>query len=1200
MNIIIKIITVLGDIRMSKITLIATLKNNNKTYGYRFLNFESLDKYETVDIGTERVIATIRNKGNGCIQGIELDNGKLKGSNGSLDRYGVVDNGVIKSSPVVILSRIIGADRETLGYDICGTNGKVLRYRTEDVMKYIYKYGVANGKVVSNGDSTFISSINGNYSETEISRSNDNSRKHIENTRDKVEESRQKQAESKEVLNTNIDDSEYKISYSEIGNKRLMVTGIEPSNYSGEVIIPKSYGGKVVSAIGYGAFKRRHISGIKISENITDIGQDAFYSCRYLKQADLSRGKHKFIAANSFASCVNLERISIGNDVEKIHESAFKDTRKLKAIRLGGKVETIAKSAFFLSGISEVLHTESLKRINDSAFEACFNLKEFDFTGVNIIGTCAFMNTKLEYAIINKSVSKIGRYAFYNCKSLANVNIEEGVIEIGEHAFDSGYTETKIKELGLPRTLQVIGNSALGNVETAYVYHGTVAENYCIGNNTNIKYIDKLDNNNSSVARQKSSMLGISIPETILEALDTEVIDIRLDIDESKLVHIKLNNYVKDKFQIGNLHEIEHDEKRAKAEEWRFRVILNYLTNTHNLYTEPFERLTARCMDLLYVDNLYIHKSKDAAIIKSTYIKKDNLEHAEFIIAVYHDELVFICEYDNTTDIVNTEINKLSIVPLKLFHVGDTIGNDGVVAGEKVKVVNDVKLGNKLEEVFMESSVVIRASNHETYNILYGNNQIVKIADMRTYDKDGRVRRGTPNYLNIMEIIPIDTLYSRMRENKKRTANKKLFSELMSMSDLEVESEKIKINTVFPESISEIYVIAKELKAGITGKNIDKESISPEIMSIELFRKVANTYWMIEKDIQWLKSAGRSSLNIMATYNIEGYVVEEYLSNQVVKFYNPYMSGGKGVFIFVLKYKGMITGVYASRLRLSNIVNNLYDIVDYDTKKVKDIMTDAKKIDILDADMFFKFYDVVQKDAGWALYGSFSCDFAISVYKPTGTMYFVVYDIHVTKKEDGVIKRQLKCMPIFKIGDIDRALEVAGTTNVAGKARKISDELTEFVNELKFPYTRGRLYDQYIKARELTIVGESRTSEYEGLINDRLALMIGTKSEKPMVYGSAYKNSTIEYDDSEGTHEDKEFTLQYEVESEDITDEEYSIDTDGYSIEEEYYEESEDESEYSVIDMIKNMSKEELSILGLTEEQRDDMINKVKRGELKA
>lgn len=1189
---------------MSKITLIAILKDNNKTYGYRFLNLESIDKNEVVDIPTDRVIATIKNKGNGCIHGIELDNGQLKGSNGSLDRYGVVDGGVIKSSPVVILNKIVGPDKETLGYDMCGANGKVFRYREADVMKYVYKYGIANGKVVSNSESTFISSINGSYDEVEISRSNTVNKTStktmtVRNTDNNAEKGQKYAASS----NESVSESEYELKYSEIGGNKLQVTGIEPESYSGEVIIPRHYGGKVVSAIAYMAFKSTSISGVKISENITDIGQESFYNCRQLKYADLSRGKHRFIAAKSFCSCIKLEKVDIGEEVERIHESAFELTYKLNKIKLGRKVDTIAKSAFYGSGISEVIHTENLKRINDSAFEECNHLKEFDFTGINTIGTKAFKDTALEYAIIDKSVSKIGRYAFYNCK-LENVNIEEGVTEIGEYAFnvDRMTKETHmIKEIGLPKSLRVIGNFALKSVALAYVYHGTIAENYCIGNNIDIKYMDKLDNNNSSVARQKASMLGISIPETILEALDTEVIDIRLDIDESKLVHIKLNDYVKDKFHIDNLHEIEHDEKRAKAEEWGFRVILNYLTNTHNLYTEPFERLTARCMDLLYIHTSYIHISKDAAIIKCSYIKKDNLDQAEFIIAVYHDEIVFICEYDNTTDILRTTMRKLNRVPLDLFHVGDTVGYDGVIAGEKIRKVKERELGKLLESVFMVESVVVRTSNHETYSLMYGTNKAVKIADMRTYDKDGKVRRGTPNYLNIMEIITLEELYSRMKENKKRTANKKLFSELMGMSDMEVESRKIRINTVFPESISEIYVIAKQLKDHLANKNIDKEKISPEMMSIELFRKIANTYWMVEKDLQWLASTGKSSLNIMGTYNIGGYIVEEYLSNQVVKFYNPYMSGGKGVFIFVLKYKGMTTGVYASRLRLSKIVKNLYNIVDYDENNVKEIMTNPKVIDNIDANMFFKFYDVLQKESGWVFskaYGTI-CDFAISIYKPTGIMYFVVYDVAITKKADGILKRELKCMPIFKIGDIDRALEVAGTTNVAGKARKISDELTEFVNELKFPYTRESLYDKYIKARELTIVGESRTSEYEGLINDRLALMIGTKSEKPIVYGSAYKNSKIEYDNSEDMHEDKEFTLQYEVESEDIADEEYSIDTAGYSIEEEYYEESEDESEYSVIDMIKNMSKEELSMLGLTEEQRDDMINKVKIGELK-
>lgn len=142
--------------------VIAVIKQRDTTVGYRVtMGFPN----ETVDLTPQQIKDTWDDieKSDGAWMNIELDNGEIKGSNGSLDRYPQIVGGrLVGKSSITILAKI-----EDLGFVVCDLNGNIKKLRTADVVKYGEANGISNGKIIHNADgSATVSSIKGNYIET--------------------------------------------------------------------------------------------------------------------------------------------------------------------------------------------------------------------------------------------------------------------------------------------------------------------------------------------------------------------------------------------------------------------------------------------------------------------------------------------------------------------------------------------------------------------------------------------------------------------------------------------------------------------------------------------------------------------------------------------------------------------------------------------------------------------------------------------------------------------------------------------------------------------------------------------------------------------------------------------------------------------------------------------------------------------------
>lgn len=212
-----------------KITLIAIHQDNNKNIiAFRLLDEDTKD---IRDIPYEAVKNVIQNN-QLTVNGIELNNGKLKGSNGSFDRYPVIVNG----KPVCNIKRIIIlATIDDIGYRVSNVDGKITEASVQGLLrKRDQGMDVANGKIVAKGDSTFFSAINGTYPNIPVEQS-PTGKKWLESRANKEVEQHKPVEQQKLVENAKTVEQKkpaIKVNYNRENDPRIpkVLTGIPRSD----------------------------------------------------------------------------------------------------------------------------------------------------------------------------------------------------------------------------------------------------------------------------------------------------------------------------------------------------------------------------------------------------------------------------------------------------------------------------------------------------------------------------------------------------------------------------------------------------------------------------------------------------------------------------------------------------------------------------------------------------------------------------------------------------------------------------------------------------------------------------------------------------------------------------------------------------------------------------------------------------------
>ncbi|MBR4115865.1 MAG: leucine-rich repeat domain-containing protein [Bacteroidales bacterium] len=237
-----------------------------------------------------------------------------------------------------------------------------------------------------------------------------------------------------------------------------------------------------VTSISWGFVSDCNITSITIPNSVIDIEGDLLYGCVTLKEYigpaeafnfesyedlydvtedDIPREIERIAITKGSLNRFGFDYINImyrslqeidlsESETSEIPDEAFNNCYKLKKVTLPSQLESIGYKSFAgctaLEGISI---PASVTKIDNSAFEDCRSMSKIVFDGSELKASTSNLET-------------IGKWAFYNCHNLQNIEIPEGVTSIGDAAF---YGCTYLQDLQLPSTLKSLGDNTFALCE---------------------------------------------------------------------------------------------------------------------------------------------------------------------------------------------------------------------------------------------------------------------------------------------------------------------------------------------------------------------------------------------------------------------------------------------------------------------------------------------------------------------------------------------------------------------------------------------------------------------------------------------------------------------------------------------------------------------------------------------------------------
>lgn len=235
------------------------------------------------------------------------------------------------------------------------------------------------------------------------------------------------------------------ISYklNSTNHKATIIQGQKP--YVGDIVIPDSV---IYNNIAYAvdgiddrAFEDYSaMTSIELPDGIITIPDYAFSGCTALKRIKTSA---ETIGNQAFNNCISLKSFDF-TSVTNIEAMAFNGSG-LVEVNLNDVV--IKDHVFAGSSALKIVNIQNITTISEGTFEYCTGLESVILSGVNEIGTKAFVNcSSLTEITIPSSVTKIGISAFRYCTALSFVDLKPIGSNIEVCAFDTTCAlGTKIK-----------------------------------------------------------------------------------------------------------------------------------------------------------------------------------------------------------------------------------------------------------------------------------------------------------------------------------------------------------------------------------------------------------------------------------------------------------------------------------------------------------------------------------------------------------------------------------------------------------------------------------------------------------------------------------------------------------------------------------------------------------------------------------
>ena len=229
--------------------------------------------------------------------------------------------------------------------------------------------------------------------------------------------------------------------------------------------------------LGYSVFKGCSVlTSVTIPSSVTSIGGSAFEGCSGLTSLIIPSSVTS-IVGSAFKDCSGLTSLTIPSSVTSIGGAAFKGCSGLTSLIIPSSVTSIKDAAFEgCSGLTSLTIPSSVTSIGGAAFKGCSGLTSLIIpSSVTSIGSYVFENCSgLTSITIPSSVTEIGGAAFKGCSSLVNLyyKIDEKIetyLRYGhlyinvECGIEYYLNDKKITSVAIPSTITKLGRYAFQN-----------------------------------------------------------------------------------------------------------------------------------------------------------------------------------------------------------------------------------------------------------------------------------------------------------------------------------------------------------------------------------------------------------------------------------------------------------------------------------------------------------------------------------------------------------------------------------------------------------------------------------------------------------------------------------------------------------------------------------------------------------------
>ena len=261
----------------------------------------------------------------------------------------------------------------------------------------------------------------------------------------------------------------------------LKITDVKDTTIT-SLTFPEEYDGYPVQFVELGdsVFKNCiNLTEITLPDEISAIPQQAFYGCTSLTTVHASNVTE--IESDAFCNCTSLTTLNVSENVVKMGADALYHT------------------AIFNEQYDEDGNEAVIKYFNNWVIGVKSNLSENEKDIVIQEGTVGIADSSIRYinsVQLPSTLKYIGDRAFQNQYpyiNLSEMNLPEGLISIGDYAFES----TDLKEITIPSTVESVGSYAFSKtkIETVVVESGVKEINdYAFNDCSNLKTVTIGDN----------------------------------------------------------------------------------------------------------------------------------------------------------------------------------------------------------------------------------------------------------------------------------------------------------------------------------------------------------------------------------------------------------------------------------------------------------------------------------------------------------------------------------------------------------------------------------------------------------------------------------------------------------------------------------------------------------------------------------